>query len=1279
VRVSEGNRGDRGVEQNYDLLEERLRRAGQTRREHTESERALVELELSRSTLPTSFNHYMLTRYIAGGATGRVYEAVDARSDHRVALKIFRDGGPHTMDLLKREARALSRISHPNLVTFLEAGVDRGLCYLVMELIRGKSIAQHLPRGARVGSLASARADFGRLRSALRQLASALAALHGAGMVHRDVKPSNVLVTDEGRLVVVDFGLCHNPDGLGSTFAGRPVGTPAYMSPEQLERGSGSAASDCYAIGVILFEALVGHLPHHADTVEDVSRLRSDGRAPWPSQFARDVPPNLDMLCHDLLAVAPDDRPTCEEILERLGTEPSARRAGSLGHGEQEEQETLFVGRQAELSALQAAVAACVNHGAVLALGGPAGVGKSMLVRHFLRSLSPERHVVLVAKCHERETLPNKALDALMDALVPYLRTLSPEELEGLLPRHMHELVRMFPSLSRIGPFARALYHSTKADEQEQKQRAISALAELAGRLADRFVLVVWIDDLQWGDRDSMEFFRQLLSTERLSNCLFLGSLRTDVRRPERLIRRFLGTAFGSPAARSAPTRTAAGSIAIQALRLNPLGASEARTLAADLLAGFPDRVADELIEEAQGSPFLISLLAGHARELTVTASSCSRSSTREGAEPTRITLSSVVRARLERLSTAAIDVVQLVALAAGPIDQRVILTAAGLDHESAFHELRTAQLVRTQGRHRRVELYHEALAAAVLVQLDEVHLRGLHGRLAKALIEREVPQYERIAFHLRAAGCGGEAKKYLLLDAARSHSALAHGRAARLYRLALESGLDEPEAQTTRIAYAHAMRGSGRGQQAAEAYLAAAVSEADSWRRFELQRRAAQEFLLTGLFDRGIALLKELVPIVRVSLPRSRVATVIGLLWRRALLRLRGIRFRLRPEREVSKFHLARLDTMWMLGQGLVIFDAVLGINLQSRYVLLALCSGEPTRIARALALEAVRASYSGQGSRPRVDRLLDRAHQLGADLPDALASATTTLWSSAAAYFMGEPRRALQEVELAERALREECAGTAWELATAHLVVLGSLYMLGDWPKFEERCRRAVREAESRGNRFQSVGLRAHTHLARLIADDVEGARGELQYVRDEWPQKDFHMQHLALFFGEARIRLYLGDGVGACEHLAAMWPDARRSFLLRARLLRVEALAWRARAHALAYGQTGHTPHRSEALHCAGALAREGFLGSQGHALCTRAAVAASERGASSLELWHAAARAYERDHLSFFAAVATYQASRLQAQVSDKGRPLQNEIAFPGVANVPAAMRMFTGWL
>ncbi|MGO9923411.1 MAG: protein kinase domain-containing protein, partial [Isosphaeraceae bacterium] len=388
-------------------------------------------------------------------------------------------------------------------------------------------------------------ARFDRLRDGLRQLAEGVAALHEAGWLHRDLKPSNVLVTPEGRVVILDFGLGAELErgGLHHTSSTSLLGTAAYMSPEQAAGRTVTPASDWYSVGVILYEALTGRLPFVGGALDMLMEKQRLDPTP-PGKVMAELPDDLDELCSALLRRDFDARPQAADILRSLQSwTPGVRVPASPRNAARTPRH--LVGREHHLSVLSDAYCAMRQDGPVLVLvHGPSGVGKTALVERFLEALpADDGAVVLPGRCHAQESVPYKALDGVIDALGQALRRLSPVEVEAVLPRDFPYLCQVFPTLQLVeeggGPRRRL---QEIADPREQRKRCVAALRDLLGRLGDRRSLVVIIDDLHWGDQESASLLVDLLQPPNPPALLLIGCYR----RADALSSPFLARVLGA-------------------------------------------------------------------------------------------------------------------------------------------------------------------------------------------------------------------------------------------------------------------------------------------------------------------------------------------------------------------------------------------------------------------------------------------------------------------------------------------------------------------------------------------------------------------------------------------------------------------------------------------------------------------------------------------------------------------------------------------------------------
>ena len=260
---------------------------------------------------------YAVEARVARGGMATVYRARDRRLDREVALKVMHAhlaDDPEFTDRFIREARSAARLSDPGVVAVFDQGEDDGLLFLAMEYLKGRTLREVL---AERGVLTPAEA-----LDVVEPVLAALAAAHAAGIVHRDVKPENVILTDDGRIKVADFGLARAASTATST-SGVLMGTVAYLAPELVARGVADARTDVYAVGVMLFEMLTGRQPFTGDVPIQVAYRHVHEEVPVPSSVVPGLPEPLDVLVATAAARDPGDRPRDAAAL--LALERSAR------------------------------------------------------------------------------------------------------------------------------------------------------------------------------------------------------------------------------------------------------------------------------------------------------------------------------------------------------------------------------------------------------------------------------------------------------------------------------------------------------------------------------------------------------------------------------------------------------------------------------------------------------------------------------------------------------------------------------------------------------------------------------------------------------------------------------------------------------------------------------------------------------------------------------------------------------------------------------------------
>jgi tetratricopeptide (TPR) repeat protein len=1048
---------------------------------------------------------FALVRRLGEGGFGVVYEAIDRSRGASVALKVLRHAEGTPLYRFKREFRALADISHPNLVTLHELLTDGWHWFFTMELVRGTPLVSFV------------RANDKSLRSCLAQLVDGLDVIHRAGVVHCDVKPSNVLVTAEGRVVALDFGLVS--ERMGDTTAGATldsslsslvvVGTPAYMAPEQAQSQHVTPAADFYSVGIMLYEVLAGHLPFRGAHL-DVIKAKQHSLPPAFAPEAR-VPRDLAELAMALLQPEPEERPSAPEILARLN-----RTTARVSTAAPTTATDVLFGRDTHLAQLRDAASAASRGETVVALvSGPSGMGKTALLRRFIQDEHRREPALLslAARCYERESMPYKAIDPLIDALAQHLNTLRDIEVARILPRDAGILAHLFPVLLGAPEVRRAptpLFEGL--DTQTVRQRAAAALRDLLFGLSVRAPLIIAIDDAQWGDADSGSILQEVLRAPDSPAILLVAAVRADDDDEGRLLQTLRKSFDAGPAPR------------LVQVAVGPLSMADAKRLAARLTAGQGAAIErhEEIARESRGNAFFIHELAQHAT--TVGGST---------------TLEAVVLDRVSALNDGSRRLLASIALSAQAIPVEVARTAARIaaDDPEPLQVLRSLRLVRAGAEESLLETYHDRIREAVTSLFSGQELKTWHHRLAAAWEDSGRARAETLVTHYAATGDDVKTSHYAAVSAEHAERALAFDRAVEYLELLvrLERDVDRRRSWLTRLGQAHA--NAGRGHDAAAAYLQALVN-APTVEGIELERRAASELIRAGYLDEATDVIERLLPKVGVHPPRSLASAFATVLTYQLLIAIRGTGFRVREESSIAASDLRRIDVLRSIGEPLALSSLIHGNALNWQATWQALRAGEPRRIVLGLTALATMTSLGGTRSARRVQQLVKQADTLTAASPDAQGRGRVALAQGLSLKISGRWKRGVEQLEYANQ-IFAGLPGARWEIQTAQISLYDALYWMGEWARLAREVPARRQDAEQRGDLYSATHVIARlSPLVHLAQDRVADARADAERGLDQWTKRHFHLQHRFGVCTGVDIELYSGNAAAARERLRSAW---------------------------------------------------------------------------------------------------------------------------------------------
>ena len=1256
---------------------------------------------------------------LGAGGMGVVHRVRDLDRAEVVALKTMVRVAPNALLRFKQEFRALADISHPNVVQLYELVSEGDQWFFTMELVDGvdllswvaaslsmpppasrssakpfgpteQAAASTMLAGAAVAlrppivpaGLGELRElgltmktpqsdprrpfpirDVDRLRDAVYQLTSGLRAIHAAGKLHRDVKPSNVIVTRNGRVVLLDFGVASDvaPTPIAQGMDEPLAGTPAYMAPEQCAMQPVSPASDFYAMGVVLYEAITGRLPFEGQPYT-LFFAKQQGPAPSPSVHVAGIPRDIEELTMGLLERDPRARLTGEQVLERLaGRSSSGVSSSTATPSSSTDSEIPFVGRRAQLEELRSAFEASTAGLSVVLLHGRSGMGKSALAARFLgeRAAQPEV-LVLSGRCYEREAVPFKAIDPVVDELRRWLARLPETDADDYLPEDVAALARIFPVLGDLAGRTRGpsneSFELDLVGPIELRRRAFAALRELFWKIAQRYRLVVHVDDLQWCDADSVQLLEAIFASPSPA-WLFVGAYRSELARTS--------SALGD-------LRTAVEKLGphcvFREVEISELSDIEAQQLARALLVGSRDTaIAKVLTAEARGNPLFLAELARWAKERHVSAG--------EGAG---ISLEEVILDRVRRLPDDARTLLETLSVARGPLPHGVVVRASKMldKQRTPALLLRTARLVVTRGLADEdpIETVHDRVRETVAQSLSEARRRECHAGIAEALADATASDPEEVFAHYRAADDTNNAKKWALPAAEAADSALAFMRASDLYSAAITLEAAPLDVLNRRLG--DALANAGRLTRAGDAYMAGA-EHASTRERLELRRLAAESYLKSGRDERGTEVLRSVLDDVGLGYPASTERAIASILWNEASLRMAPLRRRIRTPQSVGHRDLARIDAAFAASTGLSLSDPVRSADFALRGLGLALEAGEPVRVCRSLAMAASNTAARGEAARGRAEELVREAERIAESVDEPHAKGLALLAAGTVHFFLGEWRSARSKLERADKMFRDRCRAVTWELANTSAWTCNVLILSGEIAEAARRVPTLLDEALGREDRFALIHLVYPGCVSRLVSDDLDGARA-IATLGSPGSAKVLTAGHWGAFISHASLDRYRGDGPSAWRKVDDISTALDRSPLMRSAMVRIFSHYERGLS-ACAAAAAGHDRHRAlkTAAKWGKELAKEKLRYGPAFGYLLRAGIAAvrGDRDEALKELDRAVPSLDDSD-LGYLASCARYRKGELVG--GSVGRELieraNSAFAAQGVVNVEKCLAM-----
>ena len=757
---------------------------------------------------------YRIERQLGQGGMGAVFLAHDATLQRQLAIKVLGPSaeGKASQHQLLREARSASGLNHPNICTVYEVGEDSGWAFIAMEYVDGRPLCDLVDGGALPAEDA--------VRYGI-EAADALAHAHDRGVVHRDLKAANAIVSSSGRLKIVDFGLARRTDALMSDATtqasvaepGVAVGTPYAMAPEQVRGGVADARTDLWALGVLLHEMLAGARPFNGATVAELfSSILRDPPAPLPSptlaplreivrkclakdpaeryQRAADVRLMLEAVASGLRR---RDAPSDPSVATGAPLPPSPLLSLVIGASG-------FVGRERELAQMeQVWRRATSGQRQLLLLAGEPGIGKTRLSVEFARGRVEATATVLVGRCDEEALVPYQPF---VEALSWYVRVCPKPELRAQLAAigGGAELGPLIPELLRRVP---DLPSQPAMNPEGQRYRLFEAVADLLAQASAVRPMLLVFDDLHWADKPTLLMLRHVVRATNAASLCIIGTYReSELARTHAL------------AEMLADLRREA---AVTRLSLRGLEETQVKGLI-DAFVG-PDaspQLVHLVADSTEGNPFFIGEMLRHLTETGAFAklhgvpgggNSATALGLPEGVKE-------VIGRRLSRLSEACNRMLSLAAVIGRAFDIEILEALGDLPEDrllDAIDEGVQAQLIsEAPDRAGRFSFVHALIRETLYGELTTTRRVRLHRRVGEAIERlaqgRSDPPLADLAYHFVQAASADTADKaidYATRAGDRTADALAHEEAARFYDMALQSlefKMAGPEAEARRL-----------------------------------------------------------------------------------------------------------------------------------------------------------------------------------------------------------------------------------------------------------------------------------------------------------------------------------------------------------------------------------------------------------------------------------------------------------------------------------------------
>ncbi|MDK1311166.1 serine/threonine-protein kinase [Pseudoalteromonas ardens] len=1065
---------------------------------------------------PSRIGDYVIRGILGRGGMGVVYEAWDEANNRFVALKTIQGTEPVSLYRFKLEYRQVAQIAHPNLVGLFGLTFIEGACYIVMELIRGSLLSHFVAQShsdtmldtvvatrplcstdspilstpARQDYIAPLRLD---VLSLAHQLARAVCALHGGGVLHLDIKPNNIILTSGGELKLLDFGVSQLKTAQRGHTPLQQLGTPKYMAPECLSGQVQTAASDWYSYAVVILELVTGR------SAKELAILPDD-----KGMFEKQVSMILRQHLHEALiailarALSPDphDRPTGKEVLAAFDANDAF-----LATSDMSDEVRVFVGREKELAMLNEAFCAhTARQHLLMCIEGSPGIGKTSLVEQFLSSL--DNVLVLRGRCHERETVPFKALDMLIDDFAQYLSSIPPQI-------RCRYIVDGFQYLAILFPVLRGFVSHEKCDPNMDAMHiralAMKALANSLSLLVNKQQVILFLDDIQWGDEDSAQLLVSFLEYLSEKRPFVILSKRTEVSQDNR----FAAVLEEFQQAPDCPIR-------MRQIKVNPLTQSQSTEMLEALLEdsqAAQSSSALDIVRISKGVPFLMEQLLQFGLQSDIGEI--------DGYE--------IIQLRLNELSPESKEILSLVAIAGQPVKLDTILAIVGDIHidDFAFTCLRAQRLLVVQAGDQ-VQCFHDQIRESILSIECSVLLKSRAGKLAEALAEDRKTDNAFLGQLFYQSGQTQRAIDYMIHAADEAEQALAFSREADTCHQVITWLPDSRQAEKYKFTErrAIALSRGGYGVQAAELFAQLAKTDGlcDS-ERARLNGIAASQFMYGGHIEKGEDLFKPLLRQWRLPYPGSTKTAMLRIIWSIVVLEVK--RRWLKKDKLSADISDPKIELVFSVANSLSNWDPIRGLYFSLLSLRLAINKKDLKRTVQGLNIYAFALSYGGTARHKKISsRIFEQASKLGERLTEPEYEMHRTLLEGVSLSIQSEYQASIEMILHAEEQFSTKIFNAQNNAVIARTTAAHIFWLMGRIHKIGELAPQWIQDAKSRGDHFSLVELTMFMGVFHAANGEMEQGRGIINEAIASWPLAEFTYQHWVASKALVQIGLMAGD---------------------------------------------------------------------------------------------------------------------------------------------------------